>query len=307
MPSDTATTAPQFSVIIPVYNDWEPVDNCLRSLHHQTGGSEFEVIIVDDGSQHLAPESIRQWSNCFPLTIAQQPHTGIAAARNRGVQTSKGTILVFTDADCRFHSDCLSALIATVSDSPQHKYFQLHLTGDSSTMFGRAEELRLTTLQDHLLQPDGCIRYLNTSGFAMRRSALMDQTFLFDPNAQRSEDTMLLTNLIQNGELPFFAPDAVVRHAVRMSITECIRKDVRVAWLEARTFERIAAGGIRVRMKNRERIAILRSMWKASRQPSIGRIAWFVLAARQALQRAISLLYRCLPFRPKVRAAATSA
>ena len=134
----------------------------------------------------------------------------------------------------------------------------------------------------------------------------MDQTFLFDPNAQRSEDTMLLTNLIQNGELPFFAPDAVVRHAVRMSITECIRKDVRVAWLEARTFERIAAGGIRVRMKNRERIAILRCMWKASRQPSIGRIAWFVLAARQALQPAMSLFFGAFRAGLEIRRAASA-
>jgi glycosyltransferase involved in cell wall biosynthesis len=306
MPTETATTAPQFSVIIPVYNDWEAVDDCLRSLHQQTGGPEFEVVIVDDGSQYLAPESIRQWSNRFPLTIAQQPHTGIAAARNRGVQTSKGTILIFTDADCRFHSDCLSALVTTVSDSPQHEYFQLHLSGDSSTVVGKAEELRLTTLQDHLLQPDGCIRYLNTSGFALRRSAVSDETFLFDPSAQRSEDTLLLTNLIQKGKLPFFVTDAVVRHTIRMSLTECIRKDVRVAWLEARTFERIAARSIEIRMKNRERIAILRSMWKASRQPSIGRIAWFVLAARQGLQRAISLLHRFLPFRSKVRRAENS-
>src|SRR2546422_3379953 len=46
--------------------------------------------------------------------------------------------------------------------SPQHSYFQLHLTGDSSGRVGRAEELRLRTLQDHMLQTDGRIRYLRS-------------------------------------------------------------------------------------------------------------------------------------------------
>ena len=306
MPAEIYATVPQFSIVIPVYNDWEALEDCLRSLNHQTGTPGFEVVIVDDGSRVPAPESIRQFSSHFPLTIARQPHAGIPAARNRGIQNSKGAIFVFTDADCRLDSDCLTVLNATISRLPQHKYFQLRLVGDSSNLVGRAEELRLLAIQSQLLQPDGCIRYLNTSGFAMRRSAVSDETFLFDPTAQRSEDTLLLTNLIESGELPFFATDAVVRHSVRMSLTECISKDARVAWLEARTFEGIAARGIKVRMKNRERIAILRSMWKASRQPSIGRIAWFVLAARQALQRAISLLYCCLPFRSKVRRAANS-
>jgi len=117
----------------------------------------------------------------------------------------------------------------------------------------------------------------------------------------RSEDTLLLTNLMQQGEFPLFVPDAMVRHSIRLSFTECIGKDVRVAWLEASTFERIAAKGIQVRMKNRQRMAVLRSTWKASSQPSIGRSAWFVLAFRQALQRAISVLYKFIPFRSKTR------
>ena len=295
MPAEIDAIPLKFSIIIPVYNDWEALQGCLLSLDQQPANRRFEVVIVDDASRVPAPESIRQFSSCFPLTIARQPHAGIAAARNFGVQNSKGKTLVFTDADCRFDSGCLSLLDETISRSPQHKYFQLRLGGDSSNLVGRAEELRLGAIQNRLLQPDRRIRYLNTSGFAVRRSALQAGTLLFDPTALRSEDTLLLAHLMRAGDLPFFATDAMVRHAVQMSFRECIRKDVRVAWLEARTYERIAAKGIQVRMNNRERIAILRSTWKASSRPSIGRGAWFVLVFRQALQRAVSLVYRFLP------------
>jgi glycosyltransferase involved in cell wall biosynthesis len=307
MLAEIDATVPQFSIVIPVYNDWEPLEGCLLSLNNQTADSVFEVVIVDDGSKEAAPESIRQFGKRFPLMVDRQQHAGIAAARNRGVQNSRGGILVFTDADCRLDASCLSVLKAAASALPQQKYFQMRLAGDSSNLVGRAEELRLLAIQGKFLQSDGCIRYLNTSGFAIRRSAMnTEPPLLFNPSAQRSEDTLLLTRLVQRGELPFFVTGAVVRHTVNMSIARCIRKDVRVAWLEAKTFERIAATGVKVRMKNKERIALLRYMWKASRQPSIGRSAWFVVVARQAVQRAISLLYRGLPFRSEPQTAPDS-
>lgn len=297
MPAEIDAIPLQFSMIIPVYNDWEALEGCLRSLGQQTRNRGFEVVIVDDGSRILAPESIRRFGSCFPLTIIRQPHTGIAAARNFGVQNSRGATLVFTDADCRLDAGCLSLLEETISRSPQHDYFQLRLGGDSSNLLGRAEELRLLAIQDQLLRPDGHIRYLNTSGFAIRRSAIKAGTLLFDPTVQRSEDTLLLTNLIQNGKLPFFVADAVVRHTIRLSFNQCIGKDLRVAWLDAKTYQRIAATGVNVRMNNRQRMAMLRYIWNASRRPSIGRVAWFALVFRQALQRATSTVYRCLPFR----------
>src|SRR6266496_6526798 len=173
--------APLFSIIIPVYNDWLPLHQCLRSLAQQTNGLGFEVVIVDDGSRETAPESIRHWSSCYPLTVVRRPHAGVSAARNRGVQISKGSVLVFVDADCRLQTNCLAALASIITDSPQHSCFQLHIIGDCSGAVGRAEELRLRALQTHLLQPNGCIRYLNTAGFAVRRARVDIQRGIFDP------------------------------------------------------------------------------------------------------------------------------
>ena len=146
---------PLFSIVIAVCNDWVPLDECLRSLARQTGGPTFEVIVVDDGSSEAAPDFIRRWTECYPLTIIGHSHAGISIARNRGVQASKGTVLLFVDADCRFQENCLVALASKISDSPKHNYFQLHLVGDCLGTVGKAEELRLTMLQDYMLQPDG--------------------------------------------------------------------------------------------------------------------------------------------------------
>ena len=59
-------------------------------------------------------------------------------------------------------------------------------------MIGRTEQLRLAMLQAHLLQADGRIRYLNTAGFAVRRSAVDLTKGVFDPWPLRAEDTYLM-------------------------------------------------------------------------------------------------------------------
>jgi glycosyltransferase involved in cell wall biosynthesis len=290
-----SSSIPLFSVIIAVYNDWGPLEQCLRSLEQQTNSPGVEVIIVDDGSAETAPESIRQRSGCYPLTVARQPHAGISAARNRGVQISKGSVLVFTDADCRFQMECLATLAGTIADSPQQNCFQLHLIGDCSSLVGRAEQLRLLTLQSHLLQPNGRIRYLNTAGFAIRRRRIDFESCLFDPVALRAEDTLLLVSLMEGGELPLFVAEATVQHSVPLGLLANLRKAIRSACLETTTYDIIASKGVRTRVSHRERVVMLLSMWKTSGSSSVGRLAWFVLVLRQALARIVSLAYRCLP------------
>ncbi len=294
----SSAAAPLFSIIIAVYNDWIPLDRCLRSLPEGTNAPSFEVIIVDDGSREPAPEFIHRWASSYPLTVVRQPHEGIATARNRGIQISRGSVMLFIDADCKLQTDCLTTLASTIRDSPQHNCFQLHLTGDRSGLVGRAEDLRLITLQNHLLQPNGCIRYLNTSGFAIRRERVEIERGLFDPAAIRAEDTLLLANLLRGGELPLFVTDAIVQHAIPLSLMECLRKDIRSAYLEGRTFDRIASMGVRIRASHRERLGMMSSMWKASRRHSIGRLAWFVLLARLGLGRIVSVACSCFRLWP---------
>lgn len=289
-----SSAGPQFSIIIAVCNDWAPLDQCLRSLTQQTNGPSFEVIVADDGSNESSSDSIRRWSECYPLTIIRHAHAGISTTRNRGVRVSAGTVLLFVDADCRFQSNCLSSLASTISDFPQHNYFQLHLVGDCVGLVGKAEELRLAMLQEHMLQPDGRIRYLNTSGFAIRRAAVDIEKGLFNPIALRAEDTFLMASLMQRGELPFFVPNATIQHAVHLSLLESLRKDFRSIFLEARTYDLIAAKGVKFRVSHRERLAMLWAMWKRSGRQSIGRRAWFVVAGRQGLRLIASYAYRCL-------------
>src|SRR5207244_7021979 len=196
----------------------ESLEQCLQSVAQQADGPSFEVIIADDGSAEPAPEFIRRWQRYYHLTIDRQPHAGISTARNRGAQISRGSVLLFVDADSRLQANCLAALNAAITSSLQHNCFQLRLVGDCRGLVGRAEQLRLVTIQDQMIQPNGCIRYLNTAGFAIRRSRVDIKRGIFDPVARRAEDTLLLSNLMQAGDLPFCLGDANVQRATRFTL-----------------------------------------------------------------------------------------
>lgn len=284
----------ELSIIIGVHNGWEMLAECLQTIKEQQGSPSFEVIVVDDGSDEPAPAYIREYSQAYRLSIIRESHAGIAAARNRGIKESQGAVLVFTDADCRFEPGCLSAIGSTLSQLCHHNYFQLHLVGDRSTLLGRAEELRLIAIQEHALQRDGCIRYLNTAGFAVRRSQAENNVPLFDPSARRAEDTLLLANVMERGELPLFLRNATVRHSVRLSFREVLRKDVCGTWLEGNTFETISSKGLQLRMGHAERFGMLLSMWITSGERALGRTAWLALVGRQSLQRIVSAVHSCL-------------
>jgi glycosyltransferase involved in cell wall biosynthesis len=290
----TSNQAPLFSIIIAVYNDWAVLEGCLQSLAHQTNGPSFEVIIVDDGSTVPVPGFVASSRFSYPLAVIPQPHAGISSARNRGIRSSRGALLLFVDADCRLQANCLPALSSTISNSPQHDFFQLRLVGNCSSLVGRAEELRLISFQQYMLQPDGRIRYLNTAGFAIRRTRVDSETGIFDPIALRAEDTLLLAHLMQAGELPLFVPLAIVEHYIPLSLVGCFRKDIRSAYLEGRTYDIIASKRVRIRLTHRERVKLLLSAWKTAGDRSIGISAWFALVARQAFQRMISVGCQCL-------------
>ena len=288
----TPQPVPFFSVIIAVYNDWPALEGCLDSLAQQTNLTSFELVVVDDGSMENAPETVSAWRRAFPVTVLRQEHAGISVARNKGIQASQGSVLLFVDADCRMQPGCLSALEQKIAASPEESCFQLRLIGNCTTLVGKAEELRLIALQSHLVQPNGRIRYLNTAGFAIRRSKVSEDGNLFNPIAVRAEDTLLLATLVRIGELPVFVADAVVRHHITLSLLGCLRKDVRSAYLERRAFDIIEARGVAIQMTNQDRWAIMSSMWQAADEESIGKLPWFVVTGRQALRLLVSTVYR---------------
>lgn len=104
----------KISIVIPVYNEEDVIIDCLSSLNKQTH-SNFEVIIVDDGSTDKTPKLIKKYKpDKYKLVIIKQNHEGPGAGRNLGVKKATGEILVFVDADMAFDRDFLKKLVKPI-------------------------------------------------------------------------------------------------------------------------------------------------------------------------------------------------
>jgi glycosyltransferase involved in cell wall biosynthesis len=99
---------PRMSVIIPTWNRARLLEQSLRSLSVQSlPRSDFEVILVDDGSTDETPEVCRRWAAELPLRYFRMRHAGNAAAKNLGIFTAAAPLLFFFDDDDVAHEDLL--------------------------------------------------------------------------------------------------------------------------------------------------------------------------------------------------------
>lgn len=90
---------PQISIIIPCYNAEDTIDRCLKSIIAQTY-SNFEVIIIDDGSTDRSIEVLNKYvSEDSRIHLIKQENHGPSSARNLGIKHSTGDYIVFVDID----------------------------------------------------------------------------------------------------------------------------------------------------------------------------------------------------------------
>lgn len=87
------------SIIIPIYNVEEYIEECLESIQKQTY-TNIEVILVDDGSMDNSVAIAQcKFLDDDRFKLIHQENAGISVARNNGISNSKGKYIVFVDSD----------------------------------------------------------------------------------------------------------------------------------------------------------------------------------------------------------------
>ncbi len=196
-----------FSVVIPTYNRKPILEKCLLALEGQVWSAGvpidgYEVVVVDDGSTdgtvdwltHIALPHVR---------LLKQAHLGPAAARNLGVEQSKGDTIIFIDSD----------LVVTPV------FLEAHATAlapdDCAFTYGRV--INTCNFENPTAEPykvtDFSAAYFATGNVAIARHWL-EKAGLFDTRFQLYgwEDLELGVRLKQLGLKLIKCPDAVGYH-----------------------------------------------------------------------------------------------
>jgi glycosyltransferase involved in cell wall biosynthesis len=109
-------TSPELSIIIPAYNEEALIVSTLDCLQsYLSARSErYEIIIVDDGSQDQTVHSVQEWQKKDHPEVhlfVNSQNMGKGFSIQRGVQESRGQIIIFTDADLPYELDAIEGFV----------------------------------------------------------------------------------------------------------------------------------------------------------------------------------------------------
>ena len=108
---------PLISIVIPVCDVEEYVDECLQSIVDQTY-KNLEIIVVDDGSKDSSSEKCKNWKEKDKrIRVIRKEHGGPSDARNAGLKEITGEYVGFVDSDDVLHREMYERLYEMLSDT----------------------------------------------------------------------------------------------------------------------------------------------------------------------------------------------
>ncbi len=102
----------KLSIIIPVYNTEQTLGRCINSVL-QSSLNNFEIILINDGSTDNSANICESYKNNYPqqIQVIHQKNQGLSAARNAGLDISKGQYVTFIDSDDYISKDLYCHLL----------------------------------------------------------------------------------------------------------------------------------------------------------------------------------------------------
>jgi glycosyltransferase involved in cell wall biosynthesis len=107
---------PLVSVVVTTYNQERYIEDALASVFRQSF-TDFEVIVVDDGSTDDTPERLAPFGD--KITLIRQSNAGVAGSRNTGVSHARGQFVAFLDGDDIWHEEKLSVQVTAALAHPE--------------------------------------------------------------------------------------------------------------------------------------------------------------------------------------------
>lgn len=192
------------SVIVPMYNVEKVISRCVQSLFSQTL-NEFEIIFVNDCSKDNTVQELEKLLASYNRddvrvkVISHEKNSGVASARNTGLDNASGEYIYYVDADDYCDENTLELLYSKSKD------------GDCDVV-GCEWLLSFENNARHMVHPDlktgaeaftkmcnGVMRW-NLWLWMVRRSIYENNGFRFIPGANMGEDMMVMMKILLNAD-----------------------------------------------------------------------------------------------------------
>jgi len=212
----------QVSVIIPVKNGQEVIENCLIGIFSQSM-MPYEVIVVDGNSIDNTTSIAKK----YPVKLLTEFYGTVGGARHIGLINSQGTYVAFTDADCIPEKTWLenllkgfSAGIVGVGGGTQNignGLWEKSIAYALDTYLGSAN-----SVQDRVFKKKKTVNSISGCN-SMYFKKILIKLGGFNVHMSVNEDTELCTRLKRLGDL-VYVPDAIVFHNQKRNLFSFIKR-----------------------------------------------------------------------------------
>lgn len=121
---------PFFSIIIPLFNKENFIENTLKSVLNQSF-IDFEVLIINDGSTDKSEEKVLEFKDTR-IHYFYKENEGVSAARNFGIEKAKSNYITFIDADDYWYPNFLEEMFKNIRRFPELKVFSAAIEVETS-------------------------------------------------------------------------------------------------------------------------------------------------------------------------------
>ena len=215
----------RFSIIIPVYNRPQEVDELLESLTLQSF-KDFEVVVVEDGSNEKCDEVCQKYAEKLSVCYYFKPNSGPGPSRNYGAKRSQGEYLIILDSDVIVPDNYLEIIQQELDRKPCDAFGGPDRAHPSFTPIQKAINYSMTSFFT-----TGGIRggkqkldkfYPRSFNLGIRKS-VYEALGGFAP-MRYGEDIDLSTRIFANGYSCRLFPEAFVYHKRRVKFSSFFRQ-----------------------------------------------------------------------------------
>lgn len=216
-------TEPIFSVIVPVYNVEDYLEECVNSVLCQTL-PDFELILVDDGSKDQSGAICDAYAvRDSRVRVRHQQNAGASAARNNGLKHAKGEYILFLDSDDFYPQKDFLETVFNLSGGKDIVCFNYARFKDKlqsmllhyPRQVAENDTMLLRLVEQNAFTSSPCLK-------AVKRQLLLKNGIVFEEGTS-GEDIEWNAKLMLAAESVALAPDSVYAYRVReSSITQNI-------------------------------------------------------------------------------------
>lgn len=188
------------SVVMPLYNVANYLDEAIDSIVNQTIGFEenIQLVLVNDGSPDNVSVICQKYKEQYPDNVVylEQPNSGVSAARNNGIQYIEGKYVNFFDGDDKWDKDAYRLMYNFIEENSE----EIDFVAARIAYFGRRNGFKHpleykfeTTRIVDIVEEYDCVQ-LSTPTVLIKSNVVISQGF--DTRIKFSEDSIYITQIV---------------------------------------------------------------------------------------------------------------